>query len=217
MSARKKRPLSEIAYDAIRQQIISGKFSQGSRLNVSRLTNEFYLSSTPINEALAALEQEGLVVSSQHKGYTVSILKPSDIEQLYSVREAIEALAIRLAMSKNLIELSTKLEAIIRRERKAVKGNDMESFIELDFAFHNIFWVMSENLFVQRFAKSIEGYVQLLLSEAAKAPGRFKTAHSEHEIIVEKVQRGDVKASESAICLHIRNAGCALKQRYTAK
>jgi DNA-binding GntR family transcriptional regulator len=217
MSTNKNRPLSEIAYDVIKQRIISGKFPQGSRLIVNRLANELILSTTPINEALAALEREGLVASSQNKGYTVSVLKPSDIEQLYSVREAIEALMVRLAMSKNLAELQAKLEVVIRREKKAIEENDMERFIELDFAFHNIFWEMSGNYFAQRFAKLIEAYEQLLISEAAKAPGRFKTAHSEHEMIVEKVRRGDVKASESAICFHIRNAARALKQRYATK
>jgi len=213
----KNQSLTEIAYDVIRKQIISGKFSQGSRLIMNRLANEFHLSTTPINEALAALEHEGLVVSSQNKGYRIRTLKPSDIDQVYSVREAIEILMLRLAISNNFTELNAKLEAILRKERKAIETNNMEEFIELDFAFHNTFWEMSGNVFAQRFAKSIDGYVQLLVSEAAKTPGRLKAAHSEHEVIAEQVQRGDEKAAESAMCLHIRNAGCALKERYAAK
>ncbi|MGD8562185.1 MAG: GntR family transcriptional regulator, partial [Desulfarculaceae bacterium] len=170
---KKPKPLSDKAYEFIRQQIIKGVYSQGSRLVVNTLARKLDLSSTPINEALAALEREGLVVASQFKGYTVCTLSTSDVEDLYAVREAIEALVVRLAMEKDHSALAGRLEEILSEENKAVEDMDFSRFGDLDYAFHNVVWTISDNIYANRFEKVINGHMHLILAAAAKTAGRF--------------------------------------------
>ena len=89
--------LSEAAHQAIRRNIITGVLAPGSKLVVAALAQALKLSATPINEALAGLEREGLVTCSPHRGYFVRTVTPEDIEETYSVREAFELLAVRNA------------------------------------------------------------------------------------------------------------------------
>jgi DNA-binding GntR family transcriptional regulator len=96
----KRAILSEGAYDAIRRKIITGVFAPSSKLVVATLANGLNLSATPINEALAALEREGLVTYLAHRGYFVSSVTPENVEEVYSVREVFELLAVRIAARK---------------------------------------------------------------------------------------------------------------------
>jgi len=86
----KRTTLSEAAHQAIRADIITGVLAPGSKLVVSTLADTLRLSATPINEALAGLEREGLVTCFPHRGYFVRTVIPEDIEKTYSVREAFE-------------------------------------------------------------------------------------------------------------------------------
>jgi DNA-binding GntR family transcriptional regulator len=81
-AAVKRTTLSEGAYEAIRRKIITGVFAPSSRLVVATLANGLDLSATPINEALAALEREGLVSYLPHRGYFVSSLWGNEIESV---------------------------------------------------------------------------------------------------------------------------------------
>ena len=211
---KKPKPLSDKAYEFIRQQIVKGVFSQGSRLVVNSLARELDLSSTPVNEALAALEREGLVVASQYKGYKVCTLSASDVEDLYAVREAIEALVVRLAMKRDRSALVSQLRDILEEESKAIEDMDFTRFGELDYAFHSVVWDIGNNIYANRFEKVINGHVHLILAAAAKTAGRFHSAHNEHIAIVEQIARGDVPASEAAMRVHIHNAGIAMKKAF---
>ena len=214
---KKPKPLSEKAYEFIRRQIVKGVFSQGSRLVVNTLAHELGLSSTPVNEALAALEREGLVVASQFKGYKVCTLSASDVEDLYAVREAIEALVVRLAMKKDLPALTSQLNELMEEEKQAIANKDMARFGELDYAFHQVVWNISNNSYANRLEQVINGHMHLILAAAAKTAGRFHSAHNEHIAIFEQVCRRDVPAAEAAMRLHIRNAGLAMKKAFESK
>src|SRR5215468_3117502 len=96
----KRTTLSEGAYEAIRRKIITGVLAPGSKLVVATLANGLELSATPVNEALAALEREGLVTYLPHRGYFVSAVTPEQVAEVYSVREVFELLAVRMAAEK---------------------------------------------------------------------------------------------------------------------
>ena len=91
------RTMKEIAYEAIREAILSGRFLPGQRLVADELAQEFGTSRMPIREALQRLENAGLVSITPHRGAVVSELSEQEIVEIYHIRAVLEGLAARLA------------------------------------------------------------------------------------------------------------------------
>ena len=83
-----KRPdsLSKTAEEHIRKGIISGAFGLGESLQEAKLSSAMGISKTPIREALAALNLQGLVQIIPHRGAFVFTLSQQDVIQLCQYR-----------------------------------------------------------------------------------------------------------------------------------
>jgi DNA-binding GntR family transcriptional regulator len=84
--------------DALREEIERGLLAPGERLVEMALARRFEVSQGPVREALRLLEREGLVDHRPRRGVYVRVLSARDIEEVYSLRAAIEGLAVRRAV-----------------------------------------------------------------------------------------------------------------------
>jgi len=206
----RRTTLSESAYEAIRRKIVTGALPPSSKLVVGTLANGLGLSATPVNEALAALEREGLVTYLPHRGYFVSEVTPEHVEEVYSVREVFELLAVRLAAEKRDRRTAEQLRSILQQARESIRLGDTSTFSDLDIEFHRVIWTSTNNSLAARIGELIGGQIRLLVATTARAPGRFRGAFEEHSAIYRAIRDGDPKAAVIAMRKHIRNAGTAL-------
>ena len=206
----KRTTLTEEAYQAIRRQIITGALTPSSKLVVATLAKGLALSATPINEALSALEREGLVHYSPHRGYFVSSITPENVEELYSVREVFELLAVRLAAQHAARQTVQQLQDILQQARQSIRLNDTAMFSDLDIEFHRVIWLSTSNALAVRIGELIGGHIRLLVATTARAPGRFRGAFDEHNEIYKAIKANDPKAAVGAMRHHIRSAKTAL-------
>ncbi|WP_027882682.1 GntR family transcriptional regulator [Meiothermus rufus] len=202
--------LNREAYKALRQAILGRKIPPGQKLVVRVLAEDLGLSPTPVKEALSALEREGLVVAIPHRGYFV--LEPSleDVREIYSLREVLEGLAARLAVENNGKALLRKLQRLFQKQGEAAERGDMESYGDLDLAFHRCFWEASGSRRLLATAETIDGQIRMLINSSAAIPGRLSQSRAEHQAILEAVQAKNPEAAEAAMRTHVRNAGEAL-------
>jgi DNA-binding GntR family transcriptional regulator len=89
------RNVHEAVVDGIRDMILSGQLGPGAWLRQDELAAEFGVSTIPVREALRQLQAEGLVTLHRRRGAAVASLSVSDLEEIYSIRETLEALAVR--------------------------------------------------------------------------------------------------------------------------
>ncbi|WP_018467127.1 GntR family transcriptional regulator [Calidithermus timidus] len=202
--------LNREAYKALRRAILGRKLPPGRKLVVRVLAEELGLSPTPIKEALAALEREGLVQAIPHRGYFVSNPSPEDIREIYSLREVLEGLAARLAVENNGKTLPKKLEKILAQQRKAAQASDLEAYGDLDLEFHKTLWEASRNKRLLAVAETIDGQIRLLINSSAVIPGRLPLSLAEHEAVLEAVSRHDAEGAEAAMRAHVQRAREAL-------
>ena len=85
-----KTNLKTLAYNKIRQKIVTCEYAPGTFLNEEILTEALSLSRTPIRDALGRLEQEGLIEIRPKRGITVKSLTVSDINMIFEVRNLYE-------------------------------------------------------------------------------------------------------------------------------
>src|ERR1700682_5240471 len=90
-----KHTLAEDIVDRLREAIYSGQLPPNKRLREEVLASFLGLSRGPVREALAQLEREGLVIRQPNRGATVARLSLEDLEEVYSLRLALEQLAVR--------------------------------------------------------------------------------------------------------------------------
>ncbi|ADD29215.1 MULTISPECIES: GntR family transcriptional regulator [Meiothermus] len=204
--------LNREAYKALRQAILGRRIPPGQKLVVRVLAEELGLSPTPVKEALAALEREGLVVAVPHRGYFV--LEPSleDVREIYSLREVLEGLAARLAVENDGKALLKRLERLFEKQREAAERGDMDAYGDLDLAFHRTFWEAAGSKRLLATAETIDGQIRMLINSSAAIPGRLPQSRAEHQAILQAVRDKDPQAAEAAMRTHVRNAGQALEQ-----
>src|SRR2546421_3108883 len=92
-----KRSLADDIVDRLREAIFSGQFPPNEHLREETLAEFLRVSRGPIREALGQLEREGLVIKEPNKGARVARLSRKDLDEVHSLRLALEQLAIRQA------------------------------------------------------------------------------------------------------------------------
>jgi DNA-binding GntR family transcriptional regulator len=207
----KRTTLSEAAHQAIRADIITGVLAPGSKLVVSTLAHALRLSATPINEALAGLEREGLVTCFPHRGYFVRTVIPEDIEKTYSVREAFELVAVRHAAKTADEAIVRQLKENLQQARQSLRENDTSRFSDLDMEFHRIIWNSLNNSLATRVGELIGVQIRLLVATTARAPGRFRGAFEEHNEIYLAIRNREPARAASSMRTHLHIAKTALE------
>lgn len=123
---RPKGALHEETTRRLRNMIVSGEMAPGEKLRESHYCQVFNVSRTPFREAVKALAAEGLIELLPNRSPVVSGLKAQDLEYLYLVVSALEALAGEEACRKiteqeltEVIELHSKMLGAYEREDRA--------------------------------------------------------------------------------------------------
>ena len=91
------RTMTDVAYDQLKAAIVELRIPPGERLREAALAQGLNVSKTPVREALARLEQDGLVELSSFKSAVVTRYTAQDLRELYELREIIEVATARSA------------------------------------------------------------------------------------------------------------------------
>jgi DNA-binding GntR family transcriptional regulator len=135
-SVRGRASLEYLAYERIKEAIITLAFPPQSPIVEVQLAERLGISKTPLRAALMQLEREGLVASVPYKGSRVAPITFQQIAQLYQLREAIEVYAVRALLRDGTASDFDTLEQILKRQEQAAAARDYEAANILDRQFH---------------------------------------------------------------------------------
>src|SRR5581483_9873536 len=85
----------------------------GQRLREEELAARLQVSRGPVRDAFVTLEREGLIRSSRHRGVTVVELTLRDLHEIYTLRSALEPLAVSLAIRRGTESDLAEIEAAL--------------------------------------------------------------------------------------------------------
>lgn len=83
------RPIREIIYEHLKDEILSGGIEDGARLIETSIADSMNISRTPVREAIRKLEADGLVLSIPRKG-VVKKFDINDVIEIYKIRQALK-------------------------------------------------------------------------------------------------------------------------------
>ncbi|MFB6719021.1 GntR family transcriptional regulator [Kribbella sp. NPDC056345] len=189
--------LREDAYRAIRDAIVKGELAPGERLNDADLSDWLGVSRTPVREALARLEQAGLVQTKPGRYTMVSPLDARALREAQLVTAAMHELAVREAVPHLGAADLAEMRAANDRFAAALQAADVDAALQGDDDFHAVPVRVSAN---QAVAAVLDQYTPALRRierlRFSSLSGRESVA--QHNVIVELCAAGDAEAAAEA-------------------
>ena len=193
--------ISEALARELRAGIQRGDYPPGVRLRQADLAERFGVSTTPVREAFALLQAEGLLRIDPHRGAFVYRPSDKDVSEFYEIREVLEDLAITLAAENVSDDLLREVEAL---HRDMIATQDPARWAELNNDFHLRIYGAANRprlcSIIMNLREASSAYLQMCLA----AGGRKIGADNEHARILESLQARDQPAARAATREHLR-------------
>ncbi|AER67395.1 transcriptional regulator, GntR family [Thermovirga lienii DSM 17291] len=199
-------PVRVIVYETLREAIFRRELKDGDKLVESELAEKLKVSRTPVREALRMLESEGLVERIPRKGLFVKGLSKEDIIEIYSIRQALEAVAIR-AVCKNITdEELAELKKLYAQMEDAFEKGDDNKLSALSQKFNEAIVAPSNMPRLLSLITTYHEYLSRLRSLSFSRSLRKVQALKEHGQILEAVSERDADKAERLVKEHLENA-----------
>lgn len=198
----KARRLSDVVTQKLRDLIITGELADGERLVVQYLADWFDTSRGPVRDALRQLEEEGLVTPLPRRGVQVAALTPQVAEEIISIRQALEPVAVRFAMRRDQAELEARLEEKVEELRKAARDGDEAAVVVVDMEFHATLYELSHRRRLQRIWDSLRIPLLHTFRHHRQFYRHAGELVAEHEDLLSVVRTGNVRLTERAFYNH---------------
>lgn len=179
--------------------IVQGALKSGQRLSEPEIAKRFRTSRSPVREALRRLEQVGLVVIEPRRGASVKAPNQRDIDDMLSIREALEGLAARLAAERAEEADIARLQACA-----ADPGQDDENPSLALIEFHEAVIMAARNPALQTMLRGSLNLFRMVRSIPVDHHARKARASDEHMAILDAIVARDPDAAEQAARRHIR-------------
>ncbi|MFM9108026.1 MAG: GntR family transcriptional regulator [Chloroflexota bacterium] len=188
----------------VRERILANASRPGESLREEALAAEFSVSRVPVREALRQLAAEGLVDLVPRHGAIVSSLSLKQFLDAYRVREALEALAVRLATPLLGADGLARLRVLDTAMEGCAAAGDQEAFFAANAEFHRLLVERSGNADLIAMHASLTARMRRYQSPSLDLRGGMARSIEEHRAIIDAIARGDAEAAAALLGEHIR-------------
>lgn len=202
------------AYEALREQIISGELAPETRLTEPVLAARLGVSRTPVREALHLLQAEELVVEQPTGGVRVAPLDPAGARRVFELRARLESLLAREACERATPADVTRLERLVD-VMDAVRDHDDE-VLRIGAEFHAVVAAVADDRLCAALLRQIRGHVDRYRALTARERVGTTDHVDEHRAVVRAIAGGDPDAAEAAMRAHI-DSSAAIATRSLAE
>ena len=203
--------LSDDVFFIIRKKIMTREIRPGDRMNIDSLSRDLNVSQTPIREALARLEETGLVIKEPLKGFRASqLLNQKEAQDLFTFRSVLEPYAAKIAAEYSTKEQIEQMYKEIDFAKEIQNFSGIEAFEKLaehDETIHTQIFEAAGNVLLAKAYKTSHCFLHLYRLHFFRAiPVDFEETMTEHTTIISALEMGDSHEAFSAMAQHIDNA-----------
>lgn len=192
---------STAVYGELRRRILDSEIAPGTRLKETELSSALGVSRTPYREAVRLLMAEGLLEQQPTGGVVVREVSARDIEELYSVRAALEGLmAAQAATRLTLVQLEGLRGLLERNERLVGLPQQAQ---EAGHDLHLEIGRIADNTWASTLHAQVDVQMARYRTYTNETAERRAAALSEHNGIVEALQQGDPVLARSRAEQHV--------------
>jgi DNA-binding GntR family transcriptional regulator len=189
--------LVDQAYDALLDAIVSGELRPDVRYTQEGLALRLGVSRQPVLQALLLLRRQGLIKDEPGRhGIELTPMSPDFVQQLYSVRGALDGLAARSAACRPRPELRKPGRELIRAGQDAARAGDITALVDADLAFHRFIDEAADNPLLTETAAIHWLHTRRTMASYLRQVGSVKSVWREHQAILDAVVKGDARLAE---------------------
>lgn len=198
--------LADKVYESLREALISRVITPGSRMNLADLSRSLHVSNTPVRQALARLESEGLVMREPYRGYTATpLLDARTIAELYDARALLEPVGAGRAARAASSAQREELTQLCSRDdiARLLDSHDESDVAQRDVDLHVLIGEMSGSTVLAN-----------LVGDLVRRATRYTLYHrrsaaeeawEEHRAVADAIMRHDAPGAAEAMTHHLRS------------
>ena len=190
------KTVGEMAYEVIKDAILSGRFAPGERLRQEALAEAIGVSRIPVRSALMQLEAEGLVSYHSRRGAVVRSLSVEQVREIYELRELLETHALRRAAGQIDADRATRLRELADRLDTQEEG---AAFVDLRVEFYRDLYDAEHNPQLVKLIDELRAAVGRYMLRVRISHGK----HASHRKLVDAVIKGDADAAVTWLHKHL--------------
>lgn len=208
MKLQRQRAVDAV-YEALHSAIINSQLHPGERLHVEELAGKLGVSLTPVRGAIQQLATEGLVEIRPRSGTFVANLTVQDVDETFKIRCALECLAASDAIDRFTGEDIRRLKDVLRALKRPVRTDDDRAAHDKNNSeLHQTIIRISGNRRLQDMYEGLNAHLRIARIHAGRGDWvtRVREEQTEHEAIVDAIEKRDRTALEQALKHHIYRA-----------
>lgn len=199
--------LSHNVVDVLREMISRGQLAQGEHLKEAEIATALGVSRGPVREAFSQLANEGYIELRRHRGAFVVTLTRRDIHEVYSLRLALERLAIERASTRMTPERFAEMDSILDQIQSVDDQYSPDEAVQLDLAFHDLIYAAADHQRLRRSWEFIRSQVEFFLHARNVSYRDFlEVGYPEHKELRDVLATGDPDKAAAVIQEHLNGA-----------
>lgn len=195
--------LSEQLREDVEEQIVTGAYGPGARLDEVELAAAFNVSRTPAREALIQLGAAGFIEKRQRKGWVVAEISANRLCEMFEVMAELEAMCARLAARRGTEAEHQAILAAHEACRQACEAKDPDAYFRLNEDFHFAIYNASQNQFLIDQARGLQRRLRPYRRLQLRVRSRIGKSFEEHDAIVKAIMAGDADAASALLKAHV--------------
>jgi DNA-binding GntR family transcriptional regulator len=200
-----RRSLHHDVASLMRDMIIAGELAPGVRIAEAELCARFGVSRTPLREALKVLAAEGLIVLQPNRGAAVARTTPEEIDELFPIMGALEALAGELACGRLSGRDLADLEAVHADMVDAHRRGEWVACSKLNRAIHEKLFASAGNAALTQLYQTLMVRIHAVRFVARRSAARWRQAVEDHERLMAGLRARDGATVASVLREHLRH------------
>ncbi len=197
------RSLDDMAYEAIREAIISGSFAAGAPLVETRIAEQLGVSKTPVRAALRRLEARGFVERVPHSGVYVTEYSFQDVQDVFAVRAVLEGLAMRIAASSCSQQEIEEARTLLGAAERALNEGKTGLARELGREWHGLLLSTVANRFLSDMLELLKDHIERGRSMTAIDVDSARKSVEEHTQVLDAIEARNGELAEDLVRTHL--------------
>ena len=191
--------------EQIRELVIEGDLEPGAKVPERILCERFNVSRTPLREALKTLASEGWLEILPHKGARVTRLNEEDIDQMFPIMGALEALSGELACANLSEEQFAEIRALHYQMALHYTRRELAPYFQINQLIHEKILAAAANPLLVQMYQTLSGRIRRARYVANMSEDRWAQAIEEHEEMLSALASRDGQSLANVLRRHLSN------------
>jgi DNA-binding GntR family transcriptional regulator len=207
-----KTNLAEQAYTALHDMLLAGeRFMPGDKISVEDLARQLGVSRSPVWQAIARLEADGIVEVRPRQGVFFTGFDRERLQDIMATREILEGAAAHLAAEKASPEQVAGLRASITAQRNAIARGALDDYALEAARFHALMAEAGGNKVMVKIIERLWARTKAMCIRPGARPALLDERVDEHARMAEAIAHSDPDAAQAEIRAHIRRIALDLR------